>query len=459
MNLRWLMLSSLALAAVLVQADAVDDWAKAQVEKKHIPGMVIGVYRHGRPIKVGAYGYADLENGAKVQKNSIFEICSITKQFTAAGVLLLQEDGKLQLSDPVSKHIADWPKAWSSVTLPDLLTHTSGLNDENFDFDKPDYKEVVKSMAANIIVPPGEVWEYSNFGYLTLGRIIEKASGKSYYSFLQERIFDRLGMKDTHAKSKSTLTPRRVRGYGWNGKAYVNRDWLTAEVGLGDGGLLSTVEDLNKWSEALKHDKLLKPASRALMLTPGRLKSGELGWPDGMGFGYGLGVFLDGPANHRVEKHSGGWQDASAQLTRYLDDDLTVVVLTNYGGWAERPWVGQAIAHLFDPKLELPTYETAVDPEPAKLELYRKAVSEMVAKRVPKDLLSVRLATFFGPAIEDVAASLKDAKTADLEFVRKVPQGKGAIYLYRHEVPTPEIVFVRFDESGKIANFDSFPIP
>lgn len=450
---------ALLFAASIAAADKIDDWVKLQMSAKHIPGMVVGVYRHGKPNKVAAYGFADLENNVKVRKDSIFEICSITKQFTAAAILLLAEDGKLKLDDPVSRYIAEWPKSWASVTLRQLLNHTSGLNDDRYDFAAPTIKDSVKAMESNLIVPPGQVWEYCNFGYMAAGRVIENASGKPYYTFLQERIFGPLGMADTHPNDTVAVTPRRVRGYGWEGKGYVNRPWLTAEQGLGDGGLISTVDDLNKWSEALKHGRILKPGSRAEMLEPGKLVSGDVAWPEGMGYGYGLGVFLAGTPDHRVEKHSGGWADASAQLTRYLDDDLTVIVLTNYGGWAERPWVGQSIARLVNPKLALPSYEAKADPDPAKVEVLRKFIVELGARRIPKDLVSERFAWQLSQNIDGAASSLKELDPSGLRFVEKIPQAAGAIYLYRLEKPEPTLFYLRFDGSGKLAAMDSFPVP
>lgn len=444
-----------AFSAVFAIADKVDDWAKAQMATKHIPGMVVGVYRHGKPVKVGAYGYADLENLVPVKRNTIFEICSITKQFTAAAILLLAEDGKLSLDDPASKYISDWPKAWQPVTIRQLLNHTSGINDELYvNWEKP-LPEILKQMTPTMIVPPGQAWEYSNFCYMIAGQIVAKVSGKGYYEFLQQRIFDKLGMKDTHPNNTSAVVPRRVRGYSWNGKAHQNQSWLSQENGLGDGGLISTADDLNIWSEALKHDRLLSAASRKAMLSPGMIGN-DNAWPEGMGSGYGLGVILAGTPQNRIEKHSGGWEDASAQLTRLLDDDVTVVVLTNFGGWGERMYVGEAVAELVMPNKYLPTWTPQPDPEPTRLKTIETIFASIVRKSGLKDFVTDRLAN--GLTGEGVADAFKKVDARKFQFVQQVSQGTSKVLVYRNPGETDEIYWFQFDPSGKLANLGNFPI-
>ncbi|MCE9559700.1 MAG: beta-lactamase family protein, partial [Armatimonadetes bacterium] len=145
---------AVAFAASFSAADKIDKWAKDQMAARHIPGMIVGVYRHGKPVKVGTYGFADLESSVPVKRNSIFEICSITKQFTAVAVLLLVEDGKLELDSPVGKYLPDWPTQWKSVTIRHLLNHTSGINDDLYaDWEKP-LSEVMKLMTPTMTVPP-----------------------------------------------------------------------------------------------------------------------------------------------------------------------------------------------------------------------------------------------------------------------------------------------------------------
>ena len=446
----------------LSPADITDDWAQSQMRERHIPGMIIGVYRHGKAIKIGTYGYADLEQKTPVRRNTIFEICSITKQFTAAAILLLCEDGKVNLDDPVTKHLPEIPSSWSAVTLRSLLTHTSGIDDGAFDFDFPElpFSEAIKKVTVKVPVPHRR-WEYSNMGYWLLSNVVARASGKPYFQFLQERIFDPLRMKDTHPNQRDTVMERRARGYRWNPalKTEVNAPMLTDSIGTGAGGLVSTVDDLNRWSEALKHGTILKPASRSAMLEPARLGNGDTAWPDGMATrGYGLGVFLSGTEQHRVEKHSGGWADASAQLTRFLDDDLTVIILTNYGGWDVRPFVGEVIATEYLKGYRGPEWLSAPDPDPSVL---RDAITVSASIRAKSPMVE-RLTESFRKALDEnagaIAQSLDQVKTTGLKFVQRIPQGDHTVYLYRSE--GQNLVFVVSREAdGRIDSLSSFPIP
>jgi CubicO group peptidase (beta-lactamase class C family) len=448
-------LFSLCLVA-LASADRFDDWAKKQMEANHIPGMAIGVFRKGHAIKVGAYGYADLEQKVRVRRDSRFEVCSVTKQFTAAAILLLAEDGKLSLDDPVVKHLKEWPAEWSEITLRQLLNHTSGLNDDLLAFSGKPLSEELPALKKMLLSPPRTRMEYSNLGYLILGEVVARVSGKSYAAFLKERIFDPLGMKDTQTNVLETLTPNRVHGYGWSGTAHVNAGPLSFVAGGGAGSLISTVDDLGRWSEALMNGKLLKPQSRAAMLEPGKLVGGETAWPEGIGTGYGLGVFLDSTAAGRVEMHSGGWEDASCQLTRYVDSGYTIVVLTNLGGWTDRYWIGQALAHLVVKDEHPPLWEAApADPDIAFTARLKLLVQSVVDKKPQQASFSDRFMAQCEKAttLSDIATEAKSVDLKSLKFVQKVPQGKGAWIVYRFDSPSPKVLFVRTDPDGRIGSF------
>jgi CubicO group peptidase (beta-lactamase class C family) len=442
----------------LSSADITDNWARVQMRERHIPGMVIGVYRHGRAIKVGTYGYADLEQKTPVRRNTIFEICSITKQFTAAAILLLAEDGRLNLDDPITRHLRELPDSWSPVTIRSLLQHTSGINDDAFDFDFPEnsFADAIKKLTKRV-PHPFRRWQYSNMGYWLLANLVSLSSGKPYFEFLQERIFRPLRMNDTHPNEQEQIIERRARGYRWNAtlKADVNAPMLTDKIGSGAGGLVSTIDDLNLWSEALKRGTLLKPASRREMLRPARLTGGDLAWPDGMSAGgYGLGVFLSGTAGHRVEKHSGGWADASAQLTRFLDDDLTVVVLTNFGGWDARPFIGEVIATSYLKGYGGLQWSTTADPDPAVL---RDALAVAASFRTKTPLLD-RLTEAYRKEPEKNLDAWQKAEITQLKFVQRIPQGERTVFLYRDTKRNMMFVVVR-DANGKIDSLMEFETP
>ncbi len=442
----------------LSPADITDNWARVQMRDRHIPGMTIGVFRHGRAIKVGTYGYADLEQKTPVRRNTIFEICSITKQFTAAAILLLAEDGRLNLDDPITRHLRDLPDSWSPVTIRSLLQHTSGINDSAFDFDFPEnsFTDAIKKLTKRT-PQPFRRWQYSNMGYWILANLVSRSSGKPYFEFLQERIFKPLRMNDTHPNSEEKIIARRAQGYRWNPalKSEVNAPMLTDKIGSGAGGLVSTMDDLNVWSEALKRGTLLKPASRREMLRPARLIGGDVAWPDGMSSGgYGLGVFLSGTSQHRVEKHSGGWADASAQLTRFLDDDLTVVVLTNFGGWDARPFIGEVVATAYIKGYRGPQWTLGADPDPNVL---RDALAVAASFRTKSPMLD-RLTESYRKESEKNLDAWQKADFSQLKFVQRIPQGERTIYLYRDTKRNLMFVVVR-DADGKLDSLTEFETP
>ena len=356
----------LALTLVAI-ADPIGTWARARMARDHIPAMVVGVYRNGKPLKVGVYGTIDLRRGIPARRDTEFEICSVTKQFTAAAVLLLVQDKKLSLNDSLAKFFPGAPRAWREIALRDALHHLSGLPDAMFEVRKGGATEGGALRAAFEAAPlrlPRPRWAYDNTPYLLLGRVVERTSGTNLWTFLKRRVFDPLGMRHTRPNDRPNATGR-VRGYLWRAGRFADAQPLGAALGGGAGGLLSTVDDLARWSDALQRGALLKPASRAAMLAPGRLRSGEVAWNEASD-GYGFGVFLSGSGGHRIEKHSGGWPSASAQLTRLPDDGLTIVVLTNRGLLPERYWWGEEIAEIVTGRRWLPVCPVVRDPNPAR---------------------------------------------------------------------------------------------
>ena len=420
----------------------------------------MGIYKGGKVKKLRGYGMADLEENVPVRTNSLFEICSITKQFTATSLLLLAQDGKLNLEDPILKYLPELPKTWTDISIREVMQHVSGMRDSSFnnEFVADPYKH----LASMPIPKPKEAWSYSNMGYWFLGRVIEKASGLSYFDFLQKRIFNPLGMKDTHPNTPGPLIERRARGYGWDPKAKqnVNEPILTDDLGYSAGGIISTANDLNIWSEALKHGSILSAASRSQMLSPARLDGGDAAYAEGMSsIGYGLGVFLSGTAAHRVEKHSGGWADASAQLTRFLDDDLTVVVLCNEGGWQERAWVGEEIGRFFIKGFHLPSWNPVSDPDPAVLQHLREFNDSVIKKQANVSLVTDALAKEINTSPDLASTQAKALNLSGAQFVQKIPQAKVNLYLYRLTAQDPQLLRVDLDANGKISNYDIYPLP
>ncbi len=209
------------------------------------------------------YGLANLEHEVRVTPQTIFQSGSMGKQFTAMAVMLLVEDGKIALADPVAKYL-DVPATWSGITVRHLLTHTSGLGDYPEDFSmKADYTEddFLKMIKAQPLASaPGEKWSYSNLGYVSLGILIHKVSGEFYGDFLQRRVFAPLGMKSARIISESDIVPHRAAGYRLKEGALKNQDWVSPSVNTtADGCLYLNADDMAKWAEGLDNEKLLSP--------------------------------------------------------------------------------------------------------------------------------------------------------------------------------------------------------
>lgn len=320
-------------ASSSVQADQVDEYVAVQMRQLHIPGLALAVVRDGQIAKIRAYGLANVELNAPVTEDTVFELGSVTKQFTAAAILLLVEEGKIGLDEPIKKYLAGVPDAWSAVTVRHLLTHSSGIQNylgvpglPDAAHAAPSHDEMNRIFFERLQLEfqPGETWSYSNSGYLLLGSIIEKASGKSYWEFLNECIFQPLGMSVTRSSEPRAIIPHRASGYEWTQNHFENRPALTANA-YAAGSIVSTVRDMAKWDAALYIEKLLKTSSLRQAWTPQRTSGGATA-----PFNYGFGWFVDTYHGHRVIAHSGGTPGFSSIIHRFVDDRLTVIVLTNH---------------------------------------------------------------------------------------------------------------------------------
>ena len=300
--------------------------------RQHIPGLSLAVLRDGRIIKAKGYGLASLEFKAPAHPGTVYELASATKPFVATAILLLTQDGKLTLDDRISQYIRDTPDTWKSITIRHLLSHTSGIKDyltdlrHDFPQDTPAEKIVQTAMEAGLKFTPGEKWAYSNTGYVMLGMIVRKVSGRTYDAFLEERVFKPLGMTNTIHDSPDEVIPNRAAGYLWYGAGGLhNGDFLKyLMTNHGDRGILSTVLDLAKWTAVLCTDRFLTTSSRAAMWTPVTLNNGSTA-------DYGLGWFVDSVSGHKHLYHPGGAPGTATIFSYYPDDKLTVILLTNGG--------------------------------------------------------------------------------------------------------------------------------
>ncbi len=299
------------------------------MKKQHIPGLALLVSRRGQPILAQGFGLSNVELQVPVKSATIFQSGSVGKQFTATAVMMLVEAGKIRLDDPLTQYFPQAPDWWKEVTVRELLSHTAGFTDYPDEFDmRQDYSEdqLLRWVSA---IPPaypaGTKWSYSNLGYLTLGILIHRVTGEFYGEFLKQRIFTPLHMSTTRIISEADIIPNRAAGYRWVDGKLKNQEWVAPQVNTtADGSLYFSILDLAKWDAALYTEALLRRSSLEQMSTVARLASGEPN--DGQ---YGFGWFINDENGHHVVEHEGQWQGFETQISRYVNDGLTVVVLTN----------------------------------------------------------------------------------------------------------------------------------
>ena len=342
-----LLLSISCLAQNSVETK-VDEYIRAEMQTQQIPGLALAVIKDGKMLIARGYGLANVEHQVPVKPETIFQSGSTGKQFTATAVMMLVEEGKLSLDDKITRHFPDGPQAWQNITVRHLLTHTSGMTDYPQDFDlRRDYTEddlYQRIKTIPLAFQPGEKWSYSNLAYVMLGILIHKVSGKFYGDFLQERIFKPLEMTSARIISESDIVPNRAAGYRVVNGQLKNQNWVSPSLNTtADGALYLTIYDMAKWDAALYTEKLLKKSSLEQMWTPVKLNDGKT---QPYGFGWALGQVR----GHRIIEHGGAWQGFKAQISRYVDDKLTVIVLANQIR-TNQGKLAHGVAALFNPDL------------------------------------------------------------------------------------------------------------
>jgi CubicO group peptidase (beta-lactamase class C family) len=318
------------------------------------PGLQVAVYKNGTQVLVKGFGSANLEQNVPVANGSVFRIGSVTKQFTAASLLLLAEQGKLSVQDKLSKYYPAFPRA-GDITLDQMMHHTSGIHSYTSDpsFEKEgmvhrstdEMVEFIAKLPKTQDFEPGTNWSYSNSAYFILGGVIEKVSGESLAKFFQTRLFGPVGMTQSALDDETEIVAGRARGYsGASPGKFTNAPFISMSIPGAAGSIRSTARDLARWNAALYGGKVLKSTSLAAMLTPGRLNSGETtgmamskemaaaGAPPSEHGEYGYALFLSELAGHRKIDHGGGIYGFSSSLSEFPDDHATVVVLSNASG-------------------------------------------------------------------------------------------------------------------------------
>ena len=320
------------------------------------PGVAVLVVKDGRKLFERGYGLRDLHSAAKIDSRTNFRLASCTKQFTAMAIMLLVHDGKLRYEQKLTEVFPDFPSYGKSITIRNLLNHTGGLQDYEILMEQPKNKrkwnEDHQIQDAEVLTllertdhgmfPAGTQWYYSNSGYVVLGLVVAKASGQPFPEFLRERIFAPLKMDNTvaYVKDKNEIT-NRAYGHTKQGDTWKQTDQSSTSATLGDGGVYSSLEDLAKWDEARRSNKLLSEEEMQPALTPVTLTvtsgkgDNQSRWPansyrpEGTPVSYGFGWFLDPYRGHPRMWHYGETMGFHSYSVRFADNDLSIIILCN----------------------------------------------------------------------------------------------------------------------------------
>ena len=288
------------------------------VDAQMFMGSVL-VAQKGKVLFSKGYGWADLEWNIPNSSTTRFQIASVTKQFTAASILLLEERRKLKTGDPVKKYLPDAPAAWDKITIYNLLTMTSGLSDHAIEYGPTPPNRLIYADKP-LGFQPGEKWDYENTNYLLLGYLLEKVSGQSYADFLRENIFKPLGMNDSGVDSNVAIVPHRASGYWPGADGVENAERTNISGALSAGGIYSTTDDMLRWIEGLFGGKLLRLESLRKMTTPFK-------------HDYACGLYVHRVNDRLVIDYDGNNIGFNAEMAYYPDDGLAVIVLANLNGY------------------------------------------------------------------------------------------------------------------------------
>jgi CubicO group peptidase (beta-lactamase class C family) len=440
----------------------MDDFVRSYLDRHNIPSAAVAVVKDGRIIKSKGYGNANLELRVAATDSTIYEIGSISKQFTAEAVILLIDEGKLRLDDPIQKYLKDIPPSWSKLTVWHLLTHTSGLPDweskTQFSYRR-EYTptEFIKLLAPlPLEFPPGDRWSYTNSGYPLLGMIIEAITGTGYEQFVTERIFLPAGMYHTRFKHPEEIVPNRSGGYVDHNGLLQNGEPLRPRVIAPNGGIMSTALDIARWDIALTNGVLLRPATLAQMMKPIRLNNGSM-------FDEGFSWFIDTFRGHPLFLHNGSTVAGfSSVVYRYPDDHLGVVVLLNIDRWNAVNVLATRIASFFVPGLSTLGLPELPDPD-SNFSLKLLALLADVAANKDSEMLAPSLRNPSGPPRTTSSFGFKGPLTK-FAFLDKEDFGKNGVehfgntirWILRYKLTTVDRVrYYTFDitPDGKVARF------
>lgn len=416
--------------AASVSLDRVDEFVRAELQRQRVPGVAVAIVSKGELLAAKGYGYSNVEHKVPVISETIFQSGSLGKQFTSALVMTLVEEGKLGLEDPITKYFTDAPESWRGIRVRHLLTHTSGIPDyteQDIDFRR-DYTEDDLTKVIYRLTPefaPGSRWNYSNTGYVILGILVGKVSGRFYGDLLKERIFTPLGMKTARIITEEDIVPNRAAGYRLVKGELKNQEWVAPMINTtADGSLYLTVLDMVAWDRGLRAKAILKPDSWARIFSPVILNSGKT-------YPYGFGWSVADEGGQATQQHGGAWQGFQTYIARYLGDDLTIIVFANLAGANTGRFV-EGIAALYNPSLARTEPTPIADSEPAVAARLREILTAAAEGKLSKNDFAYVRAGFFPDAAARYQALLHPLGVPQtLELFERRELGDDRIYLYQ----------------------------
>ncbi len=467
----WLLLPILCGVLPVVHADdeetvdpsiaAIDLFVRQEMAQQRIPGLSLAVTINNELIFTKGYGQANVELQTPALAESVYEVASITKQFTAVAILLLVQDHKLALEDTLGRLLPGGPDSWNKINLRHLLTHTSGIpdfDDGNMFDERRNYSEDdLVQLAATLPLkfPTGSRWSYSNTAYVLLGVIVHRTSGKEYGDFLRERVFSRLHMNNTRVNSEEDIIPFRADGYRLDNGLLKNQEFLSAELrGTGDGGIVSTVVDMAKWDAALQSGALLPPDAWQQVFTPVALNSGKT-------FPYGFGWFIREQDGHPYYEHSGNLQGYASHFLRFPRARVSVVVLANLS--QADPWkIAHGVAGLIRPDLKPPADHPIEDHEPVITQRFRDVLQGLREGRLKEEAFTDNGSDAYNDEVlrkrkEELA---KVPPFGAFVLIARVEVGDDTEYKYWVQAgPQKWLLEAALDGEGKIERLQFNPVP
>ncbi len=439
------------------QIAAINAIGRRSVSGRAAPGMTIAIVRNGQILYAKGYGYMNVDDGVPARSDTRYPIGSNSKQFTATAILMLQDEGKLNVNDRLSKYLPQIPHS-NQVTLRNLLTHSAGYAEytEIGTFDEIGNRPTTLAGMVNTVdhrplaFTPGTKREYSNTGYALLAMVIEKVSGMSYGDFLRRRIFAPLGMTSTYSKDSDDTSPDVATEYTsyslgpWEHALHLDYTWFT-----GPGSIISNAADLAKWNVALARGKLLSHRSLTEMMTPHRIGKDDP-FPQ-----YGFGIIISKlPNGHTMVSHGGNTTGAATQDARFPDDHFGIIVLADSGAFDYNTAVSAVYGVLVPQARAKGTPHPGATPgkhappsaNPAMIATAQRWLDDAVAgnidmaqlrpdaraRMVPEHRAALRALAALGPRTYTFIDTDRRPPTTSYEFLVKTPK-KSLIYVYSRD--------------------------